>query len=74
MMVYKDILRYRDYRYSGLNMIRKGWIFVAQADRHPSYFCPKNAISVYYFRQSCIRIATIECDRFGGQQSPAAHV
>ena len=74
MMVYKDIFRYRDSRYSGLNMLRKGWIFIAQVDRHPSYYCPKNAVSVYYFKQSYTRIAAIECDKFGGQQCVAAHV
>ena len=74
MMVYKGILRYRDCRYSELNIIRKGWIFIAQADRHPSYHCPRNVVPVYYPRKSCTNIAAIEHIRFGGQQCVADHV
>ena len=68
------MLRYRDCRYRGLNMLRKGWKFIAQADHHPSYHFPKNAVSVYSSGKRCTRRAAIECDRFGGQQCTAARV
>ena len=74
MMVYKGILRYIDYRKIQLNMIQKGWEFITQDDRHPPYHFPRNAVPVYYPRQSCTKIAVTECIRFGGQQRIAARV
>ena len=74
MMVYKGILRYIDCRKIRLNMLGKGWAFIAQADRHPSYHCPKNVVPVYYSWKSCTKIAATECDRFGGQQFAATRV
>ena len=74
MIIYKGILRYIYYRKIEMNMLRKGWAFIAQADHHPSYHCPRNAVLVYDSRKSCTKIAATECDRFGGQQCVAAHV
>ena len=67
MMVYKGILRYIDCRKIGMNMLQKGWAFIAQADYHPSYHCPRNAVPVYYSRKSCTKIVVTKCVKFGGQ-------
>ena len=72
MMVYKGILRYMDCRKIGLNMLRKGWPFIAQVDPHPSYHYPRNVVPVRYPEKSCAKVAITECVRLGGQQCAVA--
>ena len=59
-MVYKGILRYMDGRNIGMNMLQKGWDFIAQANLHPSYHYLKNVVPVRYPGQSCAKVAVTE--------------